>query len=89
MSTDYWNWETISQKRPALLYEMAHAVRRAVKANSDHMAKRRRIRADRKLLMSMPDHMLKDIGIYRSEIDYVLEYGREIDKARTIGRLPG
>jgi uncharacterized protein YjiS (DUF1127 family) len=89
MSTDYWNWETTSRERPSLFLEMAHAVRHAIKTHGERAARRRRIRADRKLLMSMPNHMLKDIGIRRSEIDYVVNYGREIDKTRTIGRLPG
>jgi uncharacterized protein YjiS (DUF1127 family) len=34
-----------------------------------------RIRRDRRQLREMPDHMLRDIGISRYEIDAVTEYG--------------
>jgi uncharacterized protein YjiS (DUF1127 family) len=30
-----------------------------------------RIRTQRRILNQIPDHMLRDIGLYRSEIDYV------------------
>jgi uncharacterized protein YjiS (DUF1127 family) len=30
-----------------------------------------RIRMQRRLLNALPDHMLRDIGLYRSDIDYV------------------
>jgi uncharacterized protein YjiS (DUF1127 family) len=35
-----------------------------------------RIRRDRHLLQSMPDYLLRDIGIRRSEINAVTEFGR-------------
>jgi uncharacterized protein YjiS (DUF1127 family) len=35
------------------------------------------LRADRRRLMEYPDHMLRDIGIARSEIDSALRHGRE------------
>ncbi len=35
-----------------------------------------RVHRDRRLLQSMPDHMLADIGIRRSEIDHVVFHGR-------------
>jgi uncharacterized protein YjiS (DUF1127 family) len=35
-----------------------------------------RIWADRRHLQALPDHMLKDIGIGRSEIDSITECGR-------------
>lgn len=42
---------------------------------------RRRIRlsSDGEYLQSMPDHMLKDIGIGRSEIFYLTRSGRDLD----------
>jgi uncharacterized protein YjiS (DUF1127 family) len=40
------------------------------------LARSYRIRQDRRALQSMPDHMLRDIGVSRSEIDSVLRYGR-------------
>ena len=89
MSTDYWNWETTSRGRSTPFFDMARAAKRAIKGYSERMAKRRRMRAEKELLMSMPDHMLKDIGISRSQIDPALHQGRESDKIRTIGRLRG
>ena len=50
-----------------------------------HIARRVRINADRRRLAEMPDHILKDIGIGRSEIDYRVEYGRAEDEARILG----
>jgi uncharacterized protein YjiS (DUF1127 family) len=38
--------------------------------------RRLKIRSDRSLLQAMPDHMLKDIGIDRSEIERALNEGR-------------
>jgi uncharacterized protein YjiS (DUF1127 family) len=35
-----------------------------------------KLRADRRQLMEYPDHMLRDIGISRSEIDSALRHGR-------------
>ena len=36
-----------------------------------------KIRADRRLLEAMPDHLLSDIGISRSEICSATRYGRD------------
>jgi uncharacterized protein YjiS (DUF1127 family) len=36
-----------------------------------------RIRNDRRVLQSMPDHMLADIGIGRGEIPYATTFGRD------------
>ena len=36
-----------------------------------------RIRRDMRLLAAMDDHMLKDIGLRRSEIEYCVRYGRD------------
>jgi uncharacterized protein YjiS (DUF1127 family) len=47
----------------------------------------KRLRADRKILMEMPDYLLTDIGMRRPEIDTALRYGREIDRIRDEGRL--
>jgi uncharacterized protein YjiS (DUF1127 family) len=38
--------------------------------------RRFKLRSDRELLQAMPDHMLKDIGIARSEIERALNHGR-------------
>jgi uncharacterized protein YjiS (DUF1127 family) len=54
----------------------------ALKNFNSEVKRSRRIRADREVLMSMPEHMLHDIGIRRSEIDYVVRHGREIDRIR-------
>ncbi len=35
-----------------------------------------RIRRDRRRLMELPDHILRDVGIARPEIDSLLLYGR-------------
>ena len=40
------------------------------------LRRRRRIRADRRLLHSMPDHLLADIGMSRSQIDHHVVNGR-------------
>ena len=36
-----------------------------------------RIRRDMRQLAAMDDHMLKDIGLRRSEIEYCVRYGRD------------
>ncbi len=38
--------------------------------------RRMQIRRDRRVLHALPDHMLRDMGIYRCEIERVTEYGR-------------
>ena len=40
-----------------------------------------RIRQDRRVLQAMPDHLLRDLGISRSEIDSVTEFGRSRSSA--------
>ncbi|MGQ7793204.1 DUF1127 domain-containing protein [Faunimonas sp. B44] len=45
-----------------------------------------RAHRDRRLLQSMPDHMLADIGIRRSEIDHVVFHGRSA--AESVRRSP-
>jgi uncharacterized protein YjiS (DUF1127 family) len=35
-----------------------------------------KIRRDRRLLQTLSDHLLSDIGISRSEIEYATQYGR-------------
>ncbi|TPJ61925.1 DUF1127 domain-containing protein [Mesorhizobium sp. B2-2-3] len=39
------------------------------------LARGQRLRHERRHLEAMPDFMLKDIGISRSEIDYVATHG--------------
>ena len=41
------------------------------------IAKELRIRRDMRQLAAMDDHMLKDIGLRRSEIEYCVRYGRD------------
>jgi uncharacterized protein YjiS (DUF1127 family) len=40
------------------------------------LAKELRIRRDTRQLMNMSDHMLKDIGLTRSQIGYAVRFGR-------------
>jgi uncharacterized protein YjiS (DUF1127 family) len=40
------------------------------------IASERRIRRDTRQLMTMSDHMLKDIGLTRSQIGYAVRFGR-------------
>jgi uncharacterized protein YjiS (DUF1127 family) len=40
------------------------------------IARERRIRRDTRQLMTMSDHMLKDIGLTRSQIGYAVRFGR-------------
>jgi uncharacterized protein YjiS (DUF1127 family) len=42
-----------------------------------HFHRWQKIRADRVLLQSMPDSLLKDIGIERSVIDRATGFGRD------------
>ncbi len=49
-----------------------------------HVARRVRINAARRKLAEMPDHILEDIGIRRSEINYRVEYGRAEDEVRKL-----
>lgn len=44
--------------------------------------RRMKVRSDRKLLQSMPDHMLADIGISRGGIDRAVVSGRLYDGRR-------
>ena len=39
--------------------------------------RRLRIRADRKVLQAMPDYLLSDLGISRSQIDSATQFGRD------------
>ena len=41
-----------------------------------HIRRRLRVRKDRKTLQAMPDYLLADIGISRSEIHNATEFGR-------------
>ena len=40
------------------------------------MAREHRIRRDMRELMTMSDHLLKDIGLTRSQIGYAVRFGR-------------
>jgi uncharacterized protein YjiS (DUF1127 family) len=54
---------------------------------SKHLAHRIRAKVERRrlsaMLSAMPDHILKDIGISRSEIDYRVQNGRAERIARS------
>ena len=39
--------------------------------------RRLKIRADRKVLQAMPDYLLSDLGISRSQIDSATQFGRD------------
>ena len=41
------------------------------------IAEELRIRRDMRQLRAMDDHMLKDIGLRRSDIEYCVRYGRD------------
>ena len=41
-----------------------------------------KVRSDRRLLQSMPDYMLADIGISRGGIDRAVQHGRQYDGRR-------
>jgi uncharacterized protein YjiS (DUF1127 family) len=60
-------WSRTAASNP-LLFAALVVVRR--------IRRRLKVRADRKALHSMPDYLLTDIGISRSEIDSATEYGR-------------
>jgi uncharacterized protein YjiS (DUF1127 family) len=44
---------------------------------SRRIRRKLKVRADRKLLQAMPDYLLSDIGISRSQIDSATRYGRD------------
>ena len=77
-----------ASRQPSIIWRALTSVAKRVQAYNVKMQHRSRLRADRKILMSKPDHMLKDIGVNRSEIDIVLYYEREIDKVRANGFMP-
>jgi uncharacterized protein YjiS (DUF1127 family) len=51
---------------------LARAIRRTISG----FGRERRIRSDIGALMTFDDRLLKDIGISRSDIEYVVRYGR-------------
>jgi uncharacterized protein YjiS (DUF1127 family) len=52
------------------------ALTKAVRRVLSRLGRERRIRSDIGALITFDDRMLKDIGISRSEIEYVVRYGR-------------
>jgi uncharacterized protein YjiS (DUF1127 family) len=52
---------------------LAHGLARLIAAVADEL----RIRRDLRQLAVMDDHMLKDIGLCRCEIEYRVRYGRD------------
>ena len=51
-----------------------------------NIVRRARVNAAHRRLSAMPDHMLKDIGISRSELGYRVQYGRAEYIARLLPR---
>lgn len=41
---------------------------------------RRRLRRDVKELRALDDHILRDIGLRRSDVEYATRYGREFER---------
>jgi uncharacterized protein YjiS (DUF1127 family) len=62
------------------LFDAVFAISKAIKRFDDEMQQRRRIRTGTEQLMSMPDYMLRDMGISRSEIRFVTRHGRQADR---------
>jgi uncharacterized protein YjiS (DUF1127 family) len=58
--------------RDAFAPSFARILVRIVRA----MAREHRIRRDTRELMTMSDHLLKDIGLTRSQIGYAVRFGR-------------
>lgn len=58
--------------REAFAPSLARILVRMVRA----IAREHRIRRDTRELMTMSDHMLKDIGLTRSQIGYAVRFGR-------------
>lgn len=54
-----------------------HRIRLGAQRYVRSMAQRRQLRLAEQQLASLDDRMLKDIGIGRSEISYVVRYGRD------------
>ena len=57
----------------ACLAAAAHGLSRLIAAIGDEL----RIRRDMRQLAAMDDHMLKDIGVRRCEVNYSVRYGRD------------
>jgi uncharacterized protein YjiS (DUF1127 family) len=54
----------------------ATTLTRAIRRTVSGLGRERRIRSDIGALMTFDDRLLKDIGISRSDIEYVVRYGR-------------
>jgi uncharacterized protein YjiS (DUF1127 family) len=54
----------------------AMTLARAISRAFSRFGRERRIRSDIGALMTFDDSLLKDIGISRSDIEYVVRYGR-------------
>jgi len=66
----------LSRRQPDAAQGWAPAINAASWA-ARQIARRLKIRSDRRLLQSMPDYLLADIGISRAEIETATEFGRE------------
>ena len=72
---------------PVAAPAVAPVLMRAVRATTDWVKRRYAIHTHRRILHSLPDHVLEDIGISRSQIDGIVP--ERLDHAgRPIGPYP-
>lgn len=83
------NARTLAQRRvvqPGIADYVASAFT-AVYDAYVRMAEEARKRRDRDHLYAMPDYLLKDIGVSRSEIDRAITFGRDHDGSGKTGAM--
>jgi uncharacterized protein YjiS (DUF1127 family) len=68
----------VPRQRPATIFDASLAVAaRGLAWLIAGIANELRLRRDMRQLAAMDDHMLKDIGLRRGEIEYCVRYGRD------------